>query len=123
MNQIKDTLEIPWLEIKPRWVAVIDLLGFSSMDWESNYLSIVSSYEQALAQVEHACRNKEHVFHAWFSDTFILYSEDASAKSFSHIESSVRHFTMGLLGHRIPFRGCLSCGNFLRPPTIKYIRW
>jgi hypothetical protein len=108
--------DIPWLEIKSRWVAVIDLLGFSHTDWKTNYLSIVTSYELALEQIVHACRNKEAVEYAWFSDTFILYSEDDSASSFVHVESSVRHFLQGLLNHGIPFRGGLSCGDFFAKP-------
>ena len=48
----------------------------------------------------------------WFSDTFLLYSPDDIAPSFTAIDYTTRFFIYSLIEHSIPVRGAISCGNF-----------
>ena len=103
---------IPWLQVRPRWVACIDLLGFTNMVCESDWATVISTYEQSLEELVDLSGMTSRVEHAWFSDTFILYTHDDSAACFGEIEIRARSFTNGLIMKRIPLRGALSCGSF-----------
>ena len=50
---------------------------------------------------------------AWFSDTFLFYSNDATQSSFTHVEGVSRRFIQVLTQREIPARGSLSHGEFL----------
>lgn len=80
---------------------------------ESGCAGVLSSYEQALQELVDGPGKFTEVEHAWFSDTFLLYSSDDSKGSFVRIEQRVRLFVNALTVRRIPFTGALSCGDFL----------
>jgi hypothetical protein len=88
------------------------LLGFSRTVRESDWATVISTYERSLEQLVDGPGKSIQVEYAWFSDTFILYTYDDSAGCFAQIEARARLFTNGLIMHRIPLRGALSCGDF-----------
>ena len=106
------SLNIPWLKIRSRWVACVDLLGFRKLISEKHWFNVASIYEQSLEQLIEGPHTSNHVEYVWFSDTFLLYSEDDSLGGFAEIECRVRGFVNGLIMKKIPFRGALSCGLF-----------
>jgi hypothetical protein len=108
--------KIPWYQTGRRWVACVDLLGFSQTVRQGDWPSIISVYEQSLEQLVDGAGHRLHVDHAWFSDTFLLYTSDDSAASFADIEMRTRFFVQGLLLRHIPMRGALSCGDFFAHP-------
>ena len=53
-----------------------------------------------------------HIQHAWFSDTFVMYSDEDSASDFASMDMIARWFVHLLLTHKIPVRGAIACGDF-----------
>jgi hypothetical protein len=99
----------------PRWLGYFDLLGTSELIRSRKTEEVLIAYKEAL---DHLTRlDKRYVYHAWFSDTFILYSEDDSAVAFSTIEQTCRWFAFALLIRGIALRGALACGEFYADRT------
>lgn len=96
------------------WLAYFDLLGTSELITSGRTQEVFHAYQEALDQLRLWGESKRHasISHAWFSDTFIMYSEDDSGSSFSAIEALCRWFAFSLLDRKIPIRGALSCGDF-----------
>jgi len=108
------------IETQPssRWVACIDLLGFSALVQSQRWPEILATYEQALEQVSEGHIQQNPRDYAWFSDSFVIYSQDDSPASFVEIESRCRWFVDGLITRGIPLRGALACGAFLADSEI-----
>lgn len=53
-----------------------------------------------------------NIQHAWFSDTFVMYSDDGSASDFVSMDMIARGFMGRLVTHKIPVRGAIACGDF-----------
>lgn len=96
----------------PRWFGYFDLLGTSALIRSGRTEEVFMAYQDAINQFCQSRNKQTNVFHAWFSDTFILYSEDGSAAAFGAIEQICRFFMFHLLIRKIPFRGALSFGEF-----------
>ncbi|MFP4674386.1 MAG: hypothetical protein ACLFO5_07345 [Opitutales bacterium] len=94
------------------WVACIDLLGFSDAVVRGDWATIISIYEQSLEELAESPGRSTRVNYTWFSDTFLLYTNDDSAASFLDIEILARLFVGGLVLRQIPMHGALSCGGF-----------
>ncbi len=97
---------------KNRWLAYFDLLGTKNLFASKDIYRVFSAYQTALEKLaswkdRHSC-----VSYSWFSDTFIIYTEDESAESFAAIEMVCRWFIFSLIREKIPLRGALSCGEF-----------
>jgi hypothetical protein len=95
-----------------RWLGYFDLLGTSALIRSGNIDEVFSAYQDALEKLDGWRKRHPNVYHAWFSDTFIMYSDDTSGVSFSAIEMVCRWFAFSLLRRKIPLRGTLSCGHF-----------
>ena len=102
------------------WVAVFDILGFKRWaDTESASISAMisqDSVEVALGHLKVHCAELSSgpLDYLWFSDTFVMYSRDDSASSYSVIQQAAKHFMEGCLYSSIPLRGALSCGSLIR---------
>ncbi len=95
-----------------RWLGYFDLLGTSELIRSKKIYEVFDAYQLALERLDSWKKRHNRIRHSWFSDTFILYSEDDSAESFYEIEIVCRWFMFSLILQRIPARGSLSCGEF-----------
>lgn len=95
-----------------RWLGYFDLMGTSELIRFGKTEEVFDAYQEALDHLSRWKKRHPSIYHAWFSDTFIIFSEDDSALSFSAIEMVCRWFIFALLSRNIPIRGALSCGEF-----------
>jgi hypothetical protein len=98
------------------WVAYFDLLGFKSIvENEREIRRVQERYETALDKIDEL-KQGHKIKAKWFSDTFLLYTEDVSKASFGAIAGASGHFFRWMLSSRIPIRGCLAFGKFYVGP-------
>ena len=102
---------------KKRWVAYFDLLGIKSLFKTKNHLSIFVILASAIEESKNQINRVKSIGSAeyiWFSDTFIIYTDDDSKGSFQIIDSILRWFLYFLIikGDGIPVRGAISCDEF-----------
>lgn len=107
-----DTIKYDPEATKPCWLAYFDLLGTSSLISSGKTSDVFNAYLVALGHLESWDIRHPNVFRAWFSDTFIMYTEDDSRDSFKAIEIISRWFMFALLDRKIPVRGALACNHF-----------
>ena len=98
------------------WVAYFDILGFrNEVRKHEGYLQgLVDLYYEVLLRKIRSVEAywPDKVFIYWFSDSFLFYTLDDSLESFSCIEQETRHFFIGAIEDKIPFRGALTMGEF-----------
>jgi len=92
-----------------RWFAYFDLLGVKQIYKTGNQLSIFVAFSSAIGKFKKRVTAWPDVGYAWFSDTFILYTEDDSDESFSAIDSISRWFFYFLITADMPVRGAIAC--------------
>lgn len=93
-----------------RWVAYFDLLGITDRIRAGDDLGVFEAYQQAIERLEAQGSRSASVHTTWFSDTFLLATDDDSGPSFTQIESVARWFLFFMLQARIPLRGAIACG-------------
>jgi len=93
-----------------RWLGYFDLMGTRKLIGYGKIDEVFKAYQEALNHLKDW--KHDSIYHAWFSDTFIIFSEDDSISSFLEIEKLCRYFIFSLIYRNIPVRGALSCGNF-----------
>lgn len=98
--------------LKSRWLGYFDLLGTSVLIRSQKIYEVFDAYKIALEKLEGWKKRHSNIKHSWFSDTFLIYSEDDSAESFAAIEMVCRWFIFSLIRQKIPVRGAMSCGTF-----------
>jgi hypothetical protein len=104
-----------------RWILYLDLLGFRNQvihggaDWKT-LIFVVERYNRSREIMEEWV-NRKRVLHrlprihlACFSDTFLIYTDDDSALSFTRLEQAGRFIITRHLDLRLPIRGAVSCG-------------
>jgi hypothetical protein len=94
-----------------RWVTYLDLLDFTELILTKGWVYIFSYYTQAIEYCSKEYASESAIEKAWFSDTFLLYSPDDTALSFTAIEATTRWFVYFLVSNGIPVRGAISCGD------------
>lgn len=94
-----------------RWVGCFDFLGTRDLIRSRDSLSVFCIYERAVREMQHAVRRLPKIHVAWFSDTFLLYSQNDSASDFAAIDLGARWFAHFLLLAKIPIRGAIACGE------------
>ncbi len=95
-----------------RWVGYFDLLGVKKLYETKNPISIFVAISSAIEKFKEKAEAWKNVGYAWFSDTFIVYTDDDSAESFGAIDYISRWFLYFLITGDIPVRGAISCGTF-----------
>jgi hypothetical protein len=95
-----------------RWVGYFDLLGVKQLIKTENHISIFVAISSAMEKFKERVTAWENVGYAWFSDTFIVYTDDDSAGSFRAIDNISLWFLYFLIDDDIPVRGAISCGAF-----------
>lgn len=111
MNEGYDVLSYEPDNCRVRWLGYFDLLGTCELIRAGKTAAVFLAYQDALKELNRSKELQAEVNHAWFSDTFILFTEDASLASFSAIERRCRWFVSSLLLREIPVRGSMSCGE------------
>lgn len=99
-----------------RWLAYFDLLGTTDMIKSGKTHKVFSAYRTASEKLDGWKQRHPQISQCWFSDTFLLYSEDGTAESFAAIEMVSRWFVFALLREKIPVRGSLAIGDFYADP-------
>jgi len=101
-----------------RWLAYFDLLGFKKLldNYKDFPLFALEIYRDALecldSSVDILNSLGRLIDYCWFSDTFIFWSENDSAKAFPVVEHVARLFFERLIMHEIPVRGSITFGQF-----------
>ena len=95
-----------------RWLGYFDLMGTSELIKSGRTEEVFDACQEAIDRLKTWKKRHPSVYHDWFSDTFIMFSEDDSALSFTAIEMVCRWFVFSLISRNIPVRGALSCGKF-----------
>ena len=67
--------------LQARWVAYFDLLGITELIESNRIISVFNAYSLALKELGRGA-GQERLGCAWFSDTFVLWSKEASAEGF-----------------------------------------
>ena len=102
------------------WVASLDILGFSNLvNIEGDTIDIdfiQEDYEKTLCHLESRCQEYSpgSLEYLWFSDTFVMYTPNDSARSYAVIQQAAKHFIDNCLYSSIPIRGAISVGTFIR---------
>ena len=107
------------------WVACIDILGFKNhvLDFERQHgkghldIFVQNYYEDILHELKKTGKYwPDKVSIWWASDTFIFYTQDDSAESFTCIQQEATHFCVGLSWKHFAFRGALAIGQLYAKP-------
>lgn len=115
-----------------RWVGYFDLLGVSRLINSGKTRQVLYDYREAVKTLDTFKRRYPDMRHVWFSDSFLVYSPDASCESFAAMELVCRWFMTALLGHCIPVVGSISCGRlycdeahslYVGPALVEAVRW
>ena len=69
-----------------RWVGYFDLLGMKHLYKSENHISIFVALSSAIEKFKERVTAWRNVGYAWFSDTFIVYTDDDSGDSFGAID-------------------------------------
>ncbi len=108
-----------WI-LSENWIACFDILGFkkliSSEDDDFKAFSIRLDYEETVLHLKKTCTDykPEGIDYCWFSDTFLMFTPDDSPQSYVVIQSAAKYFLTKCLYSRIPIRGAVSVGHFVR---------
>ena len=102
------------------WIAYFDILGFKKLvsQYEGNIDSFAKIiYKNVLDEIIKRCDRisdelDKKVDYAWFSDSFILFTEDDTSASFSSLETALWEVINKVMGTKKMLRGALSVGEF-----------
>lgn len=95
-----------------RWLGYFDLLGTRQLIQTGNHIQIFCIYARAVEAAKRETSGLEEIQRAWFSDTFLIYSENDSASDFVAIDMVARWFVHFLIMAKIPVRGAIACDDF-----------
>lgn len=96
---------------KIRWVGYFDLLGTRQLIKKDKMLEVFQSFAWAASRIDALNRRNMGILHVWFSDTFVVLSDDDSQETFAAVELLSRWFVVALIWRNIPVRGSISCGR------------
>ncbi len=95
-----------------RWVGHFDLLGTKKLINDNKAKEIFAVYKLSIEEFKDQSGKMEEIHSIWFSDTFILYSDDNSLNGYAELEHLARWFHYHLIKESIPVRGAISYGEF-----------
>ncbi len=78
-------------------------------------------YEDVLDAIEQKAGTK--LSYAWFSDTFIIYSQSDSKQDFGLMEQASRLFFQKLILNKIPVRGAMTVGKLYSQREKNTFHW
>lgn len=113
------TVKTKWI-VADCWIASFDILGFKNLvnlDGDSfEAICIQEDYEETLGHLESTSTDYHpgDIDYCWLSDTFVMFSPDDSAKSYTVIQQAAKHFIEKCIYSQVPIRGALSVGSFIR---------
>lgn len=108
-----------WI-ISDCWLAVFDILGYrvliSVEKGDLKFYEVLVDYQDTLDHLKKSCEEykTDCIDYSWFSDTFLMFSPDDSASSYVVMESAAKNFIEKCLYSRIPMRGAIADGPFIR---------
>jgi len=108
-HRVNNRLEFNPACSRSRWLGYFDLLGTRELIRSGDTFRVFSVYEKALREVR---TSKLPIQRAWFSDTFLIYSQTDGASDFWAIDSISRWFVYFLIMADIPVRGAIASGDF-----------
>jgi hypothetical protein len=97
-------------EFPKRWIAVFDILGFTKQLENHHPVLVLDQYYAVLEKLYQTHEDREGISISWFSDTFVIYSEDDDIKRYADITQIARHFFLGCLYIGVPTRAAISYG-------------
>jgi hypothetical protein len=112
MTQTPDRIRINSGLYRERWVAHIDLLGAKSLANTKLWMQVFNIYSHAIEDFKRDAFDEHLITRITFSDSFIIYTADASDISYRALDSFCRHFIIRLLQSSQPVRGAMACGKF-----------
>lgn len=102
------------------WLTVFDILGFTNLinvnEDNLQAFNVRVDYEETIQNLESSCDDyfPSSLNYCWFSDTFLIYTSDDSAQSYTIIQSASKIFIDKYICSRIPIRGAIAVGTFMR---------
>ena len=90
---MKNEVQYDTADYTVRWVSYLDLLGFTELVKTKDWFDVFSWYDKAVESCTNGPDFTPKIEKTWFSDTFLLYSPDNTASSFTAIEATTRWFT------------------------------
>jgi hypothetical protein len=78
------------------WLACFDILGFRNLisvdEDDSKAYSVRVDYEETVENLEKSCTQYEEGYldYCWFSDTFLMFTPDVSARSYDVIQFAAK---------------------------------
>jgi len=103
------------VEKQTGFVALIDVLGFRELIGRDEDLSQVGKYINTVVSLFATGKTRGPQF-VLFSDNLIIYTADDTANSFTDLVTACSHLAFELADNRIPVRGAISRGSFMRSP-------
>jgi hypothetical protein len=100
-----------------RWVAHLDLLGASALVESESWDRVFRVYSRANETFRGEAFDEHLIERITFSDSFILYTIDATALSYRALDSFCRHFIVELIRASLPVRGAMACGELYADPA------
>lgn len=94
-----------------RWLVYIDLLGFTQLVG-GNITNAVITYLMSRKIVELWVEKSRGIHLACFSDSYVLYADDDTAKSFRSLEHAARCIINDHVQKKLPLVAAISCGQF-----------
>ena len=108
------------IEYNNSWIVYFDILGFRERVIKSSYNQInlfilFEDYELILKEIREktSIYKNVNVGHAWFSDTFLIFSKDNSIQSYVILLQCATLLMEKLLYKQIPMRGAISFGQMI----------
>src|SRR5437660_7953582 len=84
----------------------------ASQNWCKETLAMLLTYFKSREIIESWVAKNQGIHLASFSDSYILYADDDTAKSFWRLEQAARWIMNEHLQKKLPLQGALSCGQF-----------
>ncbi len=107
------------------WLAIFDILGFKNLisieDDDFAIFKIAKIYKNTLQHLSKTCDEyaEGDLDYCWLSDTFLTFTNDDSARSYSVLQMTAKRFFNNSLYSRIPLRGAISVGHFMHSEDKK----
>ncbi|MBL0211970.1 MAG: hypothetical protein IPQ13_13830 [Holophagaceae bacterium] len=98
------------------WLAYLDLLGAGRLIESEQWEDVFCIYAESLKHFKRDGFDEHLVFKKSFSDSFVLYTADATNLSYRALDSFVRYFIISLINREIPIRGAMSFGQMYSDP-------